>query len=31
LYETRNGNYIGLDNVTIGISYRIPYKKTSNR
>ena len=31
LYETRNGNYIGLDNVTIGISYRIPYKKTPNR
>lgn len=31
LYETRNGNYIGLDNVTIGISYRIPYKKNPNR
>ena len=30
LYETRNGNYIGLDNVTIGISYRIPYKKKPN-
>lgn len=30
LYETRNGNYIGLDNVTIGISYRIPYKKNPN-
>lgn len=27
LYETRNGNYIGLDNVAITISYRIPYKK----
>ena len=30
LHETRNGSYIGLDNVTIGISYRIPYKKNPN-
>ena len=30
LYEIRKGNYIGLDNVTIGISYRIPYKKSAN-
>lgn len=30
LHETRNGRYIGLDNVTIGISYRIPYKKNPN-
>lgn len=30
LYEIRKGNYIGLDNVTIGISYRIPYKKNPN-
>lgn len=30
LYEVRKGNYIGLDNVTIGISYRIPYKKSPN-
>ena len=31
LYETRNGNYIGLDNINISISYRIPYKKNPNR
>lgn len=30
LYEIRKGNYIGIDNVTIGISYRIPYKKSTN-
>jgi hypothetical protein len=28
LYDTRNGTYIGLDNVQISISYRIPMKKT---
>lgn len=30
LYEIRKGNYIGIDNVTIGISYRIPDKKSTN-
>ena len=28
LFETRNNTYIGIDNVQIGISYRIPIKKT---
>ena len=27
LYDTRNKTYIGLDNINIGISYRIPMKK----
>lgn len=27
LYDTRKKTYFGLDNVTIGISYRIPVKK----
>ena len=27
LYDARNKTYIGLDNVNIGISYRIPMKK----
>ena len=27
LYDTRSKTYIGLDNVNIGISYRIPMKK----
>ena len=27
LYDTRNKTYFGLDNVMIGISYRIPVKK----
>ena len=30
LLDTRNKTYIGLDNVTIGISYRIPLKKNPN-
>ena len=28
LYDTRTKTYIGLDNVHVGISYRIPMKKT---
>ena len=27
LYETRKNTYVGLDNATIGISYRIPLKE----
>ena len=30
LYDTLKKTYIGLDNVTVGISYRIPLKKKSN-
>ena len=29
LYDTRTGTYIGIDNVHVGISYRIPMKKNS--
>lgn len=28
LYDTRSKTYIGIDNVQVGISYRIPMKKT---
>ena len=30
LQETRKGTYIGLDNVMVGVSYRIPMKKAGN-
>lgn len=30
LHDTRRKTYIGLDNVTVGISYRIPLKKKYN-
>ena len=30
LIDTRKGTYIGLDNVLVGISYRIPMKKTED-
>lgn len=30
LQETRKGTYIGLDNVLIGVSYRIPMKRAEN-
>lgn len=31
LYDTRKKTYVGLDNVTIGISYRIPVKKIQSK
>lgn len=30
LQEARKGTYIGLDNVMVGVSYRIPMKKAGN-
>ncbi len=31
VYETRKKTYIGLDNILLGISYRIPFKKAQSK